>query len=85
MDPSSVKATTFTLKKAGTTTKVSATVSYDQATHKATLDPGASLTRSAKYVATVTTGTKDLAGNALDQNPSTAGNQPKTWSFTVQK
>jgi hypothetical protein len=32
----------------------------------------------------VTTGVKDLAGNALDQNPTTAGNQPKPWFFTVQ-
>jgi hypothetical protein len=32
----------------------------------------------------VTTGAQDLAGNALDQNPNIAGNQSKTWKFTVQ-
>jgi hypothetical protein len=36
-------------------------------------------------VATVTTGTKDLAGNALDQDPAKTGNQAKLWSFTVRQ
>jgi hypothetical protein len=34
-------------------------------------------------VATLTTGAKDLAGNQLDQNPNTAGNQAKSWQFKV--
>ena len=34
--------------------------------------------------AVVGTGAKDLAGNALDQNPTKAGNQPKVWKFKVQ-
>jgi hypothetical protein len=42
------------------------------------------LKAGATYVATVTTGAKDLAGNQLDQDPSTAGNQPKSWKFKVQ-
>jgi hypothetical protein len=29
----------------------------------------------------VTTGAKDLAGNALDQSPKAAGNQPMKWTF----
>jgi hypothetical protein len=39
----------------------------------------------ATYVATVTTGAKDLAGNALDQDQSLAGKQPKSWKFTIRK
>jgi hypothetical protein len=41
----------------------------------ATFDPTGSLTDSTLYTATVTTGVKDLAGNALAVN--------KTWSFTT--
>jgi hypothetical protein len=32
----------------------------------------------------VTTGAQDLWGNALDQKPNIAGNQSKSWKFTVQ-
>jgi hypothetical protein len=63
----------------------STTITYDPATKKSTLDPAATLKRGARYVATVTTGAKDLAGNALDQAPNTAGNQARVWSFTVKR
>ena len=58
-------------------------------THRyGTLNPDANLvlgaTYGATYIATVTTGAKDLAGNSLDQVPNIAGNQPKTWTFTVR-
>ncbi len=56
---------------------------------KATLNPfGTSITKlakNAKYKATVTTGARDLAGNAQDQNPSLLGNQPKSWAFIVRR
>ena len=81
---STINTTTFRLRKSGTTTNVAAAVSYDPTTKRATLNPNANLQAGATYVATVTTGAKDLAGNALDQNPSTAGNQPKSWKFKVQ-
>jgi hypothetical protein len=77
-------AKTFKLVKLnadGTTTKVTATVTYDAATKKAILDPSSNL-GSGTYKATVTTGAQDLAGNALDQKPI-AGNQSKNWKFTV--
>jgi len=38
---------------------------------------------SATYKAVVSTGAKDLAGNALDQNPTLSGLQQKAWTFTV--
>jgi hypothetical protein len=84
MKASTVNATTVTLKKAGTTKKVAATVTYDAAKKKTTLNPRSGLIRGATYVATVNTGAKDLAGNALDQNPSLAGSQAKTWKFKVR-
>ena len=81
---STINTTTFRLRKAGTTTNVAAALSYDPTTKRATLNPNTNLQAGATYVATVTTGAKDLAGNALDQNPSTAGNQAKSWQFKVQ-
>ena len=85
MDRVSVEAPgAFTLKKKRSTKAVSATVTYDPDTRKATLDPIGKLRPGATYVAGVSTTATDPAGNALDQTPTTAGNQPKTWSFKVR-
>jgi hypothetical protein len=84
MQASTINTTTFRLRKSGTTTNVAAALSYDPATKRATLNPNANLQAGATYVATVTTGAKDLAGTQLDQNPSTAGNQAKSWQFKVK-
>ena len=85
MKGTTVTRTTFKVVRKGTTTAIGAAVSYDPATKKATLDPNRSLVAGATYKATVTKGATDLAGNALDQNPTLAGLQPKTWSFTVKR
>jgi hypothetical protein len=64
-------------------TNVTLTPSSDL--RKDTLNPyGTSATlleKNATYQAIVTTGAKDLAGNALDQSPHAAGNQPMKWTF----
>ena len=76
MDPATLTSTTFTLTKQGTSTPVTASVSY--AGQTATLDPTASLEASTQYAATVkggSSGAKDLAGNALASDVS--------WSFTT--
>jgi Tol biopolymer transport system component len=86
-DPSTINGTTFKLVRLnadGTTTRVTAAVSYDAATKKATLNPSSNLSSRWTYKATVTSGAQDLAGNALDQNPNIAGNQPKSWKFQVR-
>jgi M6 family metalloprotease-like protein len=83
MAASSLSTTTFTLRKQGANASVSATVTYNPATTRATLNPSAKLNSEATYVATVKTGAQDLAGNSLDQNPSLAGNQSKSWKFRV--
>ena len=87
-DPSTITGTTFKLDRLnsdGTTTKVTAAVSYAAATKKAILNPASNLSLGRTYKATVTTGAQDLAGNALDQNPKIAGNQSKNWKFTVRR
>ena len=84
MRASTITASTFKLTRQGATSNVSAAVTYDSATNTATLNPNNNLTAGATYTATLTTQAKDLAGNGLDQNPSTVGNQAKSWRFKVQ-
>jgi hypothetical protein len=74
----------FTLKKTSDNSLVGADVSYNATDKKATLNPDADLAYSTSYTATVTTGAKDAAGNALDQEPTTDGDQAKTWTFTTE-
>jgi N-acetylglucosamine-6-sulfatase len=80
---SSINATTFKLMEQGSTTQVTATVSYDASTDTATLDPTTSLRSGVTYKAVVSTGATDMAGNPLDQNPTKTGLQQQAWLFTV--
>lgn len=68
MNPDTLTDATFTLVKAGTTTPVSATVSYDAVSQTVTLNPfGSSTQKLSKkkiYTAKIS-GAKDLAGNPL--------------------
>jgi hypothetical protein len=92
MDPDTVTASTLRLFKVnadGTTKRITGTtVTLSADGLNATLDPyGSSTARLAKntrYKAVVTTGAKDLAGNALDQNVTVPGNQQKAWYFTTR-
>ena len=90
MDASTLTKSTFKLFKvtsSGTTQVANVTVTLSADGLKATLNPfGTATTQLAKntrYKATVTTGAKDLPGNALDQNPTATGNQQKNWTFTT--
>ena len=69
VDPATITTAEFTLMDG--TTPVSGTVTYSGTT--ATFTPSASLTTNTLYTATITTGVKDLAGNAMSVNYS--------WSF----
>ena len=71
MTASSISTSTFTIKQ-GTTT-ISGTVAYSGTT--ATFTPSNVFAAGTIYTATMTTGAKDLAGNALAAN--------KVWSFTT--
>jgi hypothetical protein len=94
MDPLSITNSTFKLFKVntdGSTTQITdVTVALSTDGLKATLNPfGTSTTthlaRDTKYKGVITTGAKDVAGNPLDQQPTTAGSQQKAWSFTVSQ
>jgi hypothetical protein len=71
MDPLTITTNTFTLKKG--TTSIIGTVIYSGTT--ATFSPSANLASNTTYTATITTGVKDLAGNAMVNN--------YVWSFTT--
>jgi hypothetical protein len=71
MDASAITASTFTLMHG--TTSVSGLVSYSGTT--ATLAPASNLSPNTLYIATITTGAKDLTGNAMTSN--------YVWSFTT--
>jgi len=72
MDLSTINGTTFTLS--GGSGSVSGTVTCNGTT--ATFTPSANLSYNTTYTATITTGAKDTAGNAMASN--------YTWSFTTE-
>src|SRR5438477_79548 len=71
MDASTINTATFTLKQG--TTPVAGTVSYTGVT--ASFTPAADLAPLTIYTATISTGARDLAGNALAAD--------LVWSFTT--
>ncbi|WP_169315309.1 Ig-like domain-containing protein [Terriglobus roseus] len=77
MDPLTITTATFTVATGGGT-NVAGTVAYNAVTFIATLTPSAPLTAGTSYVATVTTGAKDLAGNSL-----AAGTLANPWNFST--
>jgi hypothetical protein len=91
MDPNTLSTSTFKLfkvNKNGATSRITdAPVRLSADGLTARLNPFGSsdtlLNKSTKYKAVVTTGVKDLAGNSLDQDPTTTGNQNKVWYFTT--
>jgi hypothetical protein len=86
IDPTTLKTVNVKLTNTATGKQVAATVSCDaDPCNKVTITPKRSLEASTKYKATVTRGVEDLAGNALDQDPSKDGNQQKNWAFTTKK
>jgi hypothetical protein len=94
MDPASISKSTYRLFRCPSTTSTNCTTQVTNATVapsedglSATLDPyGTSPTKlgaKTKYKVVVTTGANDVAGNALDQDSATEGNQQKAWYFTT--
>lgn len=73
MNASTINATTFTLTGPNGAT-VSGQVSYSSTNKTATFTLSAPLAENTKYTATITTGAKDLYGNAVASN--------YVWSFT---
>ena len=82
MDPLTITTETFTLKQG--TTPVSGIVTYAGVT--ATFTPASNLENNTEYTVTITTGAKDLAGNALASDFSvswTTGSSTDTTAPTV--
>lgn len=80
MDPATLNNSTVTLVPYGTTTPVSATVTYDAGTRTVSLKPSSTLASYTRYTATVkggSAGAKDKAGNPLAAN--------KVWSFRTRR
>jgi methionine-rich copper-binding protein CopC len=65
MDPATITTSTVVLRNTATTAVVPATVSYNTATRVATLTPTGPLSNATNYTVNVTTGVKDVSGNAL--------------------
>ncbi len=74
MNPSTINGTTFTLDAPGPA-PVAGQVTYDASSNAATFTPASDLALDTLYTATITTGAKDLFGNALASN--------FVWSFTT--
>jgi len=74
MNASTISTSTFAVTGPGVTPVVG-TVSYDASTYIAKFAPNSPLAANTTYTATITTGTKDVAGNALASN--------RVWSFTT--
>lgn len=78
MNPASLTTSSFTLVQQSDGTPITATVTYDSATKKATLDPASGLSYQTVYVATVkggVGGATDAIGNPLASDVN--------WSFTT--
>ncbi len=74
MDPATITTATFAVTGPDTT-PVTGKVSYDVSSQIATFTPASALAASTTFTATITTGGKDLAGNALTSD--------FVWSFTT--
>ena len=74
MNASTITSATFSATGPGAAA-VPGTVSYNSSTNTATFAPSSALAAGTAYTATVTTGAKDAAGNAMASN--------KVWSFTT--
>lgn len=75
MDPTTINTGTFTVAGPGTTSFLTGMVTYNASSNVATFTPASNLASNVLFTATVTTGAKDLAGNALAAN--------KVWTFTT--
>jgi len=83
MDPSTISNATFIVAQSGVPagTKISGTSSYDAPSMVATFKPSSNLTPSTTYIATITNGATDLAGNALVV--PAVGLPDNPWVFTT--
>src|SRR5665647_902640 len=79
MDSSTFSSATFTVAQSGVAGTVPGSYTYDPATDIATFTPSSNLNPGATYIANITNGATDLAGNGLD----TVAGLILPWSFTT--
>jgi hypothetical protein len=89
VNSASISTSTFKLFKCSSTTSTTCTAQVTGSTDTDSIvanfyPSGVYLDAKSKYKAVITTGVTDEAGNALDQDPSVAGNQEKVWYFTTE-
>jgi subtilisin-like proprotein convertase family protein len=82
--PVSVTGKTVYLTRAGSSRHIAATVHYLDGSHTIVIDPQHRLKAGAKYRVVITTDVRDTAGQRLDQDPTRAGAQKKSWRFTTK-
>ena len=78
MDASTISTGTFTVAQSGVPGDLAGIVTYDAPSKVGTFKSSSNLAPSTTYIATISTGAADLAGNAL-----VAGAAPNPWSFTT--
>ena len=83
MKAKSINNTTVKLFREDSSTQVTASVSYGAMQDRVVINPTDSLEGNVTYMAVVSTDVKDLAGNQLDQDSTSAGLQDKVWTFTT--
>jgi hypothetical protein len=74
MNASTITTATFAMSGPGAA-PITGTIAYNASTYIATFTPSSALAPSTAYTATITTGAKDAAGNALATNHA--------WNFTT--
>ncbi len=77
MRESTINKATVKLVIEGSTTLVGASLSYDASARRVILDPKRGLAAGGTYTATVTTGVRDAAGNAVASDES--------WTFKIRR
>ena len=80
MDPSTISAATFTVAASGVPA-ISGTYAYDLQTNIATFKPSSNLIPNTTYIADITNGATDLAGNKLVVPAVGLPNNP--WTFST--
>jgi len=81
MDPSTISSATFTVAQSGVSGTLPGAYSYDTATNIATFTPTSNLSPSTTYIADITVGATDLAGNPLSLTVVPPVTLP--WNFTT--
>jgi hypothetical protein len=80
MNESTITTSSFTIEKTDNSS-VAGQVSYDSSSMTATFTPDANLEPNTKYVATLTTGIQDIAGNDLSGGNAADGSYQ--WTFST--